>query len=90
MFCKKANKAMQLIWHRYKYYPYERELALREIQTLLRPTAVRTDAEQIYVDQPERLDAIDRLVYFPAALAIKRARCVLSKACSNGSTVVME
>ena len=58
---------MQLIWHRYKYFPYERDLAFREVQSLLDPSALRENEEGIYVEQPGRLDAVRRLVYFAAA-----------------------
>lgn len=58
---------MQLTWHPYRYYPYERSLALREIQSMLGPAAVQEDEKGIYVDQPRRPNAVTRLVYFAAA-----------------------
>ncbi len=58
---------MQLDWHRYKYFPYEKDIALREIQSLLRPATIQVDDNSIHVENPIRPDLVDRLVYFAAA-----------------------
>jgi SAM-dependent methyltransferase len=55
---------MQLTWHRYKYYPYERDLAQREIQSLLSPQCIREADNGIFVERPADSALAQRLVYF--------------------------
>jgi hypothetical protein len=55
---------MQLTWHRYKYYPYERDLAQREIQSLLSPESFREIDNGIFVERPADTSLAERLVYF--------------------------
>lgn len=58
---------MELLWHSYCYFPYELELARREIQTLL-PEASLSDTETgIRVRGDFDHKVIQRLVYFSAA-----------------------
>lgn len=61
------NNKMQLSWHRYKYFPYEKDIALREIQSLLRPAAIRVGENTIQIEHPIRPDLANRLVYFATA-----------------------
>lgn len=58
---------MQLSWHRYKYFPYEKDIALREIQSLLRPAAIHVGDNSVQVSNSIRPDLISRLVYFATA-----------------------
>ncbi|CCV03312.1 putative RNA methylase [Mesorhizobium metallidurans STM 2683] len=55
---------MNLLYHKYKYYPYERELALREVTALIGDKLV-TEIEDGFV-VPADTD-ISRLVYFSKA-----------------------
>lgn len=55
---------MKLAWHRYKYYPYERDLAQREIQSLLAPESVGEIDNGIFVERPANSILAQRLVYF--------------------------
>lgn len=55
---------MELRWHPYRYYPYERELARREISALLSPTAVHEQPHGFSLEGPVARAALDRLVYF--------------------------
>src|SRR5262245_30363376 len=71
---------MHLTWHGYKYYPYERELALREIQSLLQPDRVQVTHDGVHVHAPKTPDQADRLAYFsgvahvaPATVPTKQA-----------------
>jgi site-specific DNA-methyltransferase (cytosine-N4-specific) len=54
---------MKLTWHPYRYYPYERQLALREVTTLLGSTRVREIANGIELAGGTTEEA-RRLVYF--------------------------
>ncbi|GAB2180938.1 hypothetical protein DLREEDagrD3_11610 [Denitratisoma sp. agr-D3] len=58
---------MQLAWHNYKYYPYEKDLALREIKSLLSPASIQVAEDVVQLERPTRPDLASRLVYFSAA-----------------------
>ncbi len=57
---------MELYWHPYRYYPYERELALREINTLLSPEGVFDTGHSLRLEGTFDANITDRLVYFAA------------------------
>lgn len=58
---------MELLWHSYRYYPYELELARREIRTLL-PDSTFSDTEHgIRLHSGFDRKVAERLVYFAAA-----------------------
>lgn len=65
---------MDLRWHSYRYYPYEKDLALREIQALLSPRSVAAASHGVRVEGHVDPDAAERLVYF--AQATKEGRAV--------------
>lgn len=53
-----------LIWHKYKYFPYEKELAVREINTLLGTSSVELSNLGAMVGSCSALSNASRLVYF--------------------------
>lgn len=55
---------MHLSWHRYKYYPYEFDLAQREINSLLVPESVVKKDDGVFVNSPSNPELAQRLVYF--------------------------
>lgn len=55
---------MELRWHNYRYYPYERNLALREIQALLSPGNLSTTKHGIRLTGCFTAAAAERLTYF--------------------------
>lgn len=55
---------MDLSWHPYRYYPYERELALREVRTLLPTADVSNTKRGVRVDGIFNAAVAERLVYF--------------------------
>lgn len=60
---------MELCWHTYRYFPYEKELALREIRALaplLEFAEVKNGIQFSFLENPE---IIDRLVYFKNMIA---------------------
>lgn len=59
---------MRLTWHDYRYYPYERELAYREVAGLFaNPALVEvSDGLELDVDPDRRL--VNRLTYFSEAI----------------------
>src|SRR5213080_1371074 len=54
---------MKLYSHPYKYYPYERQLALREVESLLGP-GLKEVTNGVEIPNTSELKAADRLVYF--------------------------
>lgn len=54
---------MDLFWHPYKYYPYELELARREIEALVSPEAILKIPGGLRLSSPSYPEAANRLVY---------------------------
>lgn len=58
---------VELVRHSYRYYPYELELARREVETLL-PEAILSETRRgIRLQGGVDMKAVERLVYFAAA-----------------------
>ena len=55
---------LELLWHTYRYYPYERELARREVSTLLPTAKVEESENGIRLLGAVDRKVADRLVYF--------------------------
>jgi hypothetical protein len=55
---------MDLHWHSYTYYPYERDLAIREIRGLLSPKRISTMREGLCLTGVRDASNAERLVYF--------------------------
>lgn len=52
-----------LNWHQYKYYPYEQQLAVREVNKLLAPRSLQSTEMGIVVEEPDTPAQASRLVY---------------------------
>ena len=60
---------MRLIWHGYRYYPYERDLAFREVAVLFGNPDFRLTANGVeWVGEPDS-ESISRLTYFARAVS---------------------
>lgn len=59
---------MELRWHSYHYYPYERELALREIRALLSVEDISNTKQGIRLHGSFDAKSTERLVYFSMAV----------------------
>lgn len=55
---------MELIWNSYRYYPYEKVLATREIFSLLRGASYDEIDDGLLIHDVEDADLADRLTYF--------------------------
>lgn len=53
-----------LAYHKYSYYPYERDLALREVTQLLNPQKIDQHEDRIEISDIELPENAKRLVYF--------------------------
>lgn len=58
---------MELCWHSYRYFPYERELAMREVKSLLAPERYSNTSKGIKLEGGFDGAAMERLVYFALA-----------------------
>ncbi|HRI50642.1 MAG TPA: DNA methylase [Pseudomonadota bacterium] len=81
---------MDLRWHSYRYYPYEKDLALREIQALLSPRSVAAASHGVRVEGHVDPDAAERLVYFAQATeegrAVELLQSRLERASGSGAS----
>ena len=59
---------MKLIWHNYRYYPYERQLASREVAALLPGAHVQEAVDGFDINGSFDLSDIRRLTYFSGLL----------------------
>jgi len=55
---------MRLSWHSYNYYPYERDLAIREVTAVLKATATRSVDGGIEVEHYSDAASAKHLTYF--------------------------
>ncbi len=53
-----------LFWHDYRYFPYEKELARREIETLLHPLKIHPTRQGFNIEGNIAQHSLDRLAYF--------------------------
>lgn len=58
---------IDLYWHNYKFFPYEKKFALREVQTLLEPLDIEDKGNKVTLKSPKNTDLINELVYFSYA-----------------------
>jgi site-specific DNA-methyltransferase (cytosine-N4-specific) len=58
---------LDLLWHSYRYYPYELELARREVQALFPDDVLSNTTNGIRLRDGSHRNLTDRLVYFAAA-----------------------
>lgn len=56
-----------LKWHKYKYYPYEKQLAVREVERLLEPADVTETADGLIAEGVRNPEPAKRLVYFASS-----------------------
>ncbi len=57
----------RLFWNNYKYFPYEKELALKEVEALLNPQEIYSENEVINIELSETVSAnekLKKLTYF--------------------------
>jgi SAM-dependent methyltransferase len=59
----KQNK-IDLFWHKYKLFPYEKKFAIREIHSLLEPKSLEDLGTKITLLDPKNINPLSSLVYF--------------------------
>lgn len=58
---------INIYWRDYKFFPYEKKLALREIETLLSPCQISVDNKKVTLTSYPLTSKIESLVYFSHA-----------------------
>lgn len=58
---------INIYWRDYKIFPYEKKLALREIEILLSPSQIAVDNKKVTLTSFPTVSKIERLVYFSHA-----------------------
>ncbi|MDC6361654.1 MULTISPECIES: TRM11 family SAM-dependent methyltransferase [Flavobacteriaceae] len=58
---------INIYWRDYKFFPYEKKLALREIETLLSPAQIAVDNKKVTLKSFPSASKIESLVYFSHA-----------------------
>ncbi|MBD3661044.1 MAG: DNA adenine methylase, partial [Arenibacter algicola] len=58
---------INIYWRDYKFFPYEKKLAIREIETLLSPSHLSVDNKKVTLTSSLSASNIERLVYFSHA-----------------------
>ena len=79
---------MELHWHSYRYYPYERDLAVREAEALLKGSSVTHINGRVTLSGPCETAQLRRLVYFSSAVSkterVHTIQAELERAGGNG------
>jgi len=60
-------KEIDLFWHNYKFFPYEKKFALREVESLLTPINIEEKNNRITLKSPQNHTLFNKLVYFSHA-----------------------
>jgi len=58
---------INLYWHSYKFFPYEKRFAVREVQSLLEPKHLKEFDDRLLISGLKNRDSINKLVYFSHA-----------------------
>ena len=82
------SEEISLYWHNYKFFPYEKRFALREVQSLLAPKLLREFDDRLLISGSQNSDALKKLVYFSHAEIEKKIFRTIQFHCENGSSGV--
>lgn len=81
---------IDLYWQRYKFFPYEKQFALREIQSLLKPVSVKDINGKVTVSGLQNEDSIKKLVYFSHAVIETNIVPTMQFHFENGSGTIVK
>jgi len=80
---------INLFWHNYKFFPYEKKFAVREVQSLLQPTGLKELDDKLIIFGLNNSKGIEKLVYFSHAQIEKNIFPTLQFHFENGSGKVV-
>ncbi|HEY3294021.1 MAG TPA: RNA methylase [bacterium] len=66
------TKHLELEWHGYKYFPYERDLAVREVTTLFSPVKMEERENSLSIHGDFDPTLVARLTYFSSGKSARR------------------
>ncbi len=78
-------KEINLYWHNYKFFPYEKKFAIREVQSLLNPKNLEVFDDRLCVIESANYEELKKLVYFSHAKIEKETFPTLQYGFENGS-----
>jgi len=70
---------MELHWHSYRYYPYERDLAEREVEALLKGATITHVNGKVMLSGRYKAAQVRRLVYFSGAVSKDEEICTVQR-----------
>lgn len=79
------TQEINLYWHNYKFFPYEKRFAVREVQSLLEPKQLREFEDRLLISGSKNSDSINKLVYFSHAEIERETIPTLQFQFENGS-----
>ena len=79
------TKEINLYWHNYKFFPYEKKFAIREVQSLLNPKILEIFDDRLCILESANYQELKKLVYFSHAKIEKETLPTLQYGFENGS-----
>src|SRR5258708_840777 len=76
---------INLYWHNYKFFPYEKNFAVREVESLLEPKGLQEQEDKLIIVGSKNRDNIKKLVYFSHAQIEKEIVQTLQFFFENGT-----
>lgn len=83
------TKEINLYWHNYKFFSYEKRFAVREVQSLLDPKQLKEFDDRLLISDLKNTDSIEKLVYFSHAEIEKEIFPTIQFHCENGSGTII-
>lgn len=83
------TQEINLYWHNYKFFPYEKRFAVREIHSLLNPQQLEEFDDRILISGLKNSNNINKLVYFSHAEIEKEIFPTIQFNFENGSGRVL-
>jgi site-specific DNA-methyltransferase (cytosine-N4-specific) len=83
------TQEINLYWHNYKFFPYEKRFAVREVQSLLEPNQLEEFDDRLLISGLKNSDSINKLVYFSHAEIEKEIFPTIQFHFENGSGTII-
>ncbi len=83
------TQEINLYWHNYKFFPYEKKFAVREVQSLLEPKQLKVFDDRLLISGLKNNDCINKLVYFSHAEIEKEIFPTIQFHFENGSGTII-
>jgi len=83
------TQEINLYWHNYKFFPYEKRFAVREVQSLLEPKQLKEFDDRLLISGLKNSDSINKLVYFSHAEIEKEIFPTIQFHFENGSGTII-